>query len=110
MFSGYSQTREMSAMVTALTHVVSGQRSGEWNFNRPELSVAAGTPSFAAAGGSVIHSSNSPSSAYSSSSSGSWAGQKRGRDQDESVSGYPERVYRGFDEFRAGESSSANAG
>ncbi|CDP11426.1 unnamed protein product [Coffea canephora] len=62
--------------------------------------------------GSVIQSANSPSSAYSSSSSGSWAGQKRGRDQEETVSGYPEhaqRVYRGFEDFRSGESSSAKA-
>lgn len=117
MFSGgYSQSREMSAMVTALTDVVSGQRSGQWNFSsRPELSGAAAATATAAttktpppfAGGSVIHSANSPSSAYSSSSSGSWAGQKRGRDQDDSVSGFSERVYRGFDEFKAGDSSSA---
>ncbi|CAK9154168.1 unnamed protein product [Ilex paraguariensis] len=95
MFSGYSRSMEMSAMVTALTHVVSGgQRSGEWSY-RPELS------------GSGIYSANSPS--YSSSSSGSWTGQKRGRDQEESVpqfSDHVQRVYRGFGEFRGGESSS----
>lgn len=110
MFSGYSQPSEMSAMVTALTHVVSGQRSGEWGFNRPDPSGSV-TMSFGGAG-SVIQSANSPSSAYSSSSSGSWAGQKRGRDQEETVSGYPEhaqRVYRGFEDFRSGESSSAKA-
>lgn len=110
MFSGYSQSPEMSAMVTALTHVVSGQRSGEWGYHRPDPSGSV-TMSFGGAG-SVIQSANSPSSAYSSSSSGSWAGQKRGRDQEETVSGYPEhvqRVYRGFEDFRAGESSSAKA-
>lgn len=111
MFSGYSQSREMSAMVTALTHVVSGQRSGEWGYNRPDLSGSV-TMSFGA-GGSVFHSANSPSSAYSSSSSGSWAGQKRGRDQEETISGCPEsvqRVYKGFADFRAGESSSVRTG
>lgn len=108
MFSGgyMSQTREMSAMVTALTNVVSGQRSGEWNFSHsrpPELGAA--PPHFVA--GSVIQSANSPSSAYSSSSSGSWAGQKRGRDQDDTVSAFPDRVFRGFDDFKAGDSSSS---
>ncbi|PIN10176.1 hypothetical protein CDL12_17238 [Handroanthus impetiginosus] len=90
MLPGYSQSREMSAMVTALTHVVSGQR------HAAQISSAA-TSSFAAGGGV-----DSPSSAYSSSSSGSWAGQKRRRDQDDSVTQFPERVYRGF-----GESSSS---
>nr|QNI23896.1 AP2/ERF transcription factor [Camptotheca acuminata] len=100
MFSGYSQSREMSLMVSALTHVVSGQRIGDWS--------GAVTSSFG--GGSGIYSSNSPSSAYSSSSSGSWAGQKRGREE-ESVNQFSEqieRVYRGFGEFRGshGDSSS----
>ncbi|KAA8546587.1 hypothetical protein F0562_002674 [Nyssa sinensis] len=95
MLTGYSQSREMSAMVSALTHVVSGQRTGA------VTSVA---------GGSGIYSSNSPSSAYSSSSTGSWAGQKRGREE-ESVTQFPEqnqRFYRGFSDFRGshGESSS----
>ncbi|KAK4348687.1 hypothetical protein RND71_031442 [Anisodus tanguticus] len=95
MFTGYSQTREMSEMVTALTHVVSGRRPGEWSY-RPEISGGGGvTTSFG--GGSP-----------SSSSSGSWAGQKRRRDQEESVTGEQiRRVYGGFGEFRGGESSSS---
>ncbi|KAK6131465.1 hypothetical protein DH2020_034806 [Rehmannia glutinosa] len=60
MLSGHSQSIEMSAMVTALTHVVSGQRQG-----------GADTSSYLPSG------VDSPTSAYSSSSSGSWAGQKR---------------------------------
>lgn len=89
MFSGYSQTREMSAMVTALTHVVSGRRQGELTY-RPEITTSFG-------GGSP-----------SSSSSGSWAGQKRRRDQEESVAAEQvQRVYGGFGEFRSGESSSS---
>ncbi|KAI3757480.1 hypothetical protein L6452_05017 [Arctium lappa] len=63
----FSFSHEMSVMVTALTHVVSG--------NTPDIS----SPSFAAAG------VGSPSSAYSSSSSGSFAGHKRLRDQDETT-------------------------
>ncbi|XP_019229917.1 PREDICTED: ethylene-responsive transcription factor ABR1-like isoform X2 [Nicotiana attenuata] len=96
MFTGYGQTRDMSAMVTALTHVVSGQ-----NY-RPDISGSV-TPSFGG-GGSRIYSANSPSSAYSSSSSGSRAGQKRSRDQEESVTQILEQshhgVYGGFGEFR----------
>ncbi|OIT40494.1 PREDICTED: ethylene-responsive transcription factor ERF110-like isoform X1 [Nicotiana attenuata] len=89
MFSGYSQTKEMSAMVTALTHVVSGRRQGELTY-RPEITTSFG-------GGSP-----------SSSSSGSWAGQKRSRDQEESVAAEQvQRVYGGFGEFRGGESSSS---
>lgn len=107
MYTGYTQSRDMSAMVTALTHVVSGRRQGEWGY-RPEIS--GGTTSFGGGGGGggggsgSIYSANSPSS----SSSGSWAGQKRRRDQEESVTGeQPQRVYGSFGEFRSGESSSS---
>ncbi|XP_009792228.1 uncharacterized protein LOC107825487 isoform X2 [Nicotiana tabacum] len=103
MFTGYSQTREMSTMVTALTHVVSCQSY------RPDISGSV-TSSFGG-GGSGIYSANSPSSAYSSSSSGSRAGQKRSRDQEESVTQILEQshhgVYGGFGEFRAGLPSSS---
>ncbi|KAI3461584.1 hypothetical protein Pfo_021350 [Paulownia fortunei] len=100
MLSGHSQSQEMSAMVTALTHVVSGQR-------HPGQISSAMTSSFSAGGsGNFIPSAvDSPSSAYSSSSSGSWAGQKRRRHQDDSVTQFSEqtqRVYRGL-----GESSSS---
>ncbi|KAL3351765.1 hypothetical protein AABB24_020042 [Solanum stoloniferum] len=79
MYTEYSdsQTRDMSEMVTALTHVVSGQDY------RPDTSgVGVGV-----GGGERYYSLNSPSSAYSSSSSGSRAGLKRSRDQDEFRSG-----------------------
>ncbi|MCD7467708.1 hypothetical protein HAX54_005273 [Datura stramonium] len=99
MFTGYSQTREMSAMVTALTHVVSGP-----NY-RPDVSGSV-TSSFGG-GSSGIYSANSPSSAYSSSSSGSRAGrQKRSRDQEESEQSH-HGVYGGFGEFRGGLKSSS---
>ncbi|KAA8537936.1 hypothetical protein F0562_027484 [Nyssa sinensis] len=106
MFAGYNQSREMSAMVSALTQVVSGQGSGDGGY-RPDMSGAA-TSSLA--GGSGIYSLNSPPSPYSSSSSGSWAGQKRGR-AEESVTQFSEpiqRFNRGVNEFEGshGESSS----
>lgn len=92
VFAGYDRTREMTAMVTALTHVVSGQRQQD----RGETTSFRTSP-------------RPSSSVYSSSSSGSWGGQKRGREE-ESGSGtqYSEqRVYRGFSDFR-GESSSVS--
>ncbi|KAI3460464.1 hypothetical protein Pfo_017127 [Paulownia fortunei] len=98
--SGYSQSPEMSAMVTALTHVVSGQQhSGQISGTITSSSAAAGSGNF------IPSSINSPYSAYSSSSSGSWAGLKRRHDQEDSVTQFSEqvqRVYRGF-----GESSSS---
>ncbi|CAN4081193.1 unnamed protein product [Withania somnifera] len=98
MFTGYShESRDMSAMVTALTDVVSGRRQGEWSY-RPDIGGVT-TASFGGASGSSIYSANSPSS----SSSGSWAGQKRRRDQEESFTKEQvQRVYVGF-----GESSSS---
>lgn len=88
VLSGHGQFGEMSAMVTALTHVVSGQRHGG--------QVSGGSGSF------IPSSVDSPSSAYSSSSSGSWAGQKRRRHHDDSATQFSDGVYRGF-----GESSSS---
>ncbi|KAI3760842.1 hypothetical protein L1987_51241 [Smallanthus sonchifolius] len=95
MFSTeYSMSGELSAMVNALTHVVSGGANI--------------SPSFRGGG---IYALDSPSSAYSSSSSGSLAGQKRIRDQEESVNQFTEPFhhgfYGGFADFRGGESSSS---
>ncbi|XAR62257.1 hypothetical protein NMG60_11016951 [Bertholletia excelsa] len=89
MFSGYGRSREMSAMVTALTHVVSGGRHGNWNY-RPDMSGAG-------------------------MASGSWAGQKRGREEDSSVSQQAEqlrRVYGGLSDNNVsfGDSSSVAPG
>lgn len=116
VFSGYSQSREMSAMVSALTHVVSGQRSADCGYYgyRPHHLSGAATSSIV--GGSAVHSSNSPSSAYSSSSSGSWAGQKRGREEESvtQLSDQLQRVYnRAYNtDLRSshGESSSITTG
>ncbi|KAH6800169.1 Integrase-type DNA-binding superfamily protein [Perilla frutescens var. hirtella] len=90
--SGHGQFQEMSAMVTALTHVVSGQRQG---------GRQAFPPSFGSGVSGSFSSSavDSPSSAYSSSSSGSWAGQKRPRHHDDSVTQFSDdQPYRGFRE------------
>lgn len=82
VFGHAHQSQDMSAMVTALTHVVSGQRHG----GQASGAVA---PAFAAGGsGGFIPSGVDSPSAYSSSSSGSWAGQKRRRDQDFDSSAY----------------------
>ncbi|CAI9116493.1 OLC1v1017654C1 [Oldenlandia corymbosa var. corymbosa] len=120
MYEGYSQPGEMSAMVTALTNVVSGQRSsgggggGSWGYNMmaADMSSSPVTPSFGA-GGSGVYSANSPSSAYSSSSSGSWAGQKRRREQEENVSGIRDNIHRGYqrlEDFNPTEPSPVSAG
>lgn len=81
MFPGYGSNREMSQMVTALTHVVSGQRqAADW-----------GIGAVAGAGGaisspSVYSSSPSPPfSDYNSSSGFLNIGQKRGRDNQDDV-------------------------
>ncbi|KAL2519881.1 ethylene-responsive transcription factor ABR1-like [Forsythia ovata] len=91
MFSGYSQTTEMPAMVPMLTHDVPGQTYGEWSFRHDPSGGGSGSIKY------------SPSSPYSSSSSGSWAGQKRRRDQEDSVTQFPEQVQRNYGNF--GESS-----
>lgn len=110
MFSGYGQSGEMSAVVTALTQVMSTQRSSgeQWRFH-PDISGAA-APSLAG-GVSGVYSVNSPSSTYSSTSSSSGAGQKRRREQEESVTQIPEhvqRVYGGFGDLTS--SSSVKSG
>ncbi|KAF9602888.1 hypothetical protein IFM89_032628 [Coptis chinensis] len=115
MFTSYDQnrSREMSAMVSALTHVVSGEGSGnEWGYGGFDFggsvsrtsSVSLSSPS------SSSFSLPSPSSSSYSTSSSSWGGQKRGREEEsggqlnESVL----RMYRNFGDFRTshGESSS----
>lgn len=68
-FSGYNQTREMAEMVTVLTRVVSGQTQ----------------PSFS--GGNVTSSLD-----YSTSNSGSWSGQKRGREDSSSTTAVKEEA------------------
>ncbi|KAL4557703.1 hypothetical protein LXL04_035890 [Taraxacum kok-saghyz] len=97
MFSSeFSYSQEMSAMVTALTHVVSGHTSGS-----PDVGVS---PSVRGGAGGVF-STDSPSSAYSSSSSGSLSlvGNKRVREQDQSVNQLSEQHYRMFYEGREDE-------
>ncbi|GLT75609.1 hypothetical protein SLA2020_473180 [Shorea laevis] len=95
MYLGYSQSAvEMSAMVSALTHVVSGQRGGsDWGYGvgfggmvaSPRfvnpVSSSVSSPS-AVYSPSSYSSSPSPSPSGSGSSSGLWIGHKRGRDED----------------------------
>nr|APQ47372.1 AP2/ERF domain-containing transcription factor [Vernicia montana] len=109
LFPGYGSTREMSEMVSALTHVVSGQRSSDWGSYGAGLGGAI-TSSYG------LFSNTSPtlsSCSGSGSGSGFSIGQKRGREE-ESVTQLIEsvpRVYRGFGDFRTcqGDSSSSGA-
>lgn len=104
VLSGFGNTAEMSAMVSVLTDVVSGQRTGERTYWSGFSGAAAPTSSYAAAGYyGTIGSSDSSSSPLG----------KRGREE-ESARELPQsaRVYRGFSaDLRAshGESSSASA-
>ncbi|XP_073305388.1 uncharacterized protein [Primulina huaijiensis] len=92
LHSVYDESRDMSAMVSALTHVVSGQRQGGQWFLRPDQMTSTVMSSFAAPS-----SMGTGSPVYSSSSSGSWAGQKRRRNQDESVTQISaQEIYPGF--------------
>ncbi|XP_076894976.1 ethylene-responsive transcription factor ERF110-like [Bidens hawaiensis] len=79
MFSpDYRYANEMSAMVTALTHVVSEQTSGGAGVVlSPSLRGGLAAAS--------VFSTESPPSTYSSSSSGSLAGHKRVRDDQEGI-------------------------
>jgi len=82
MVSGYNGDRELSEMVSALTHVAS---SGSNQMSSNEWIQRSGFPLISSFG-------NASSSSYSSSSSsfvlnsGSWSGQKRGRDEESSGS------------------------
>ncbi|KAJ4966207.1 hypothetical protein NE237_018056 [Protea cynaroides] len=106
MLLDYNREREMSAMVTALTHVVSGDRSTDWMYQSD----------FSTYGSSNIVSASaaagSPSSSHTTTSSSS-SGQKRGREEESSgqLSESLMRLYRGFGDFRTsqGESSSGVA-
>ncbi|ESR47738.1 hypothetical protein CICLE_v10001138mg [Citrus x clementina] len=83
---GYGHAREMSAMVSALTRVVSGQRAAT------DVGYSATGFGLASASASV---SASPASA-----SGLWIGHKRGREEAEAaqLAGSLPRLYRGFEE------------
>nr|GEY85634.1 hypothetical protein [Tanacetum cinerariifolium] len=104
--SEYSMSGELSAMVTALTRVVSGHDQHGHGSSGVGGSIST---SFR---GDQMYSMDSPSSAYSSSSSGTFSGQKRIRDQEESVTDqlqeqFQQRYYGGLADFIGGESSSS---
>ncbi|XP_008237504.2 PREDICTED: ethylene-responsive transcription factor ABR1 [Prunus mume] len=125
MFLGYSRPTEMSAMVSALTHVVSGQRgSDSWG----HIGGGGVTSSFGQlySSSSCASPSASPLSAFSSTSgpspSGShnWVGQKRGREEDLAAAAAAaqaqfmesaNRVYRGsYGDFRATTQAESSSG
>ncbi|KAJ8769716.1 hypothetical protein K2173_005362 [Erythroxylum novogranatense] len=102
---------QMSAVISALTRVVSGHQSGREMVRQGDsLGGAVITPCFeptSASSSGLYFSSSSPLSAYSSTSSGGsgfWnIGQKRGREQESATQLMDSvtRVYRGFREFRS---------
>ncbi|KAK1403969.1 Cold-responsive element-binding factor 3 [Heracleum sosnowskyi] len=123
----YNQTRDMSAMVTALTHVVSGKSQSSC-----ELGLFGASHEFTSGsmvefgggggggdddggdGGSRIYTSNSQSSSANLSSSPvSWTAQKRGREEETSVNQFlqPQKQLQrvdyggGFGDSRTAESS-----
>ncbi|KAJ8769708.1 hypothetical protein K2173_005348 [Erythroxylum novogranatense] len=121
LLSDYTGAGEMSAVISALTRVVSGHQSGREMVRQGDsLGGAVITPCFeptSASSSGLYFSSSSPLSAYSSTSSGGsgfWnIGQKRGREQESATQLMDSvtRVYRGFREFRSspGDSSSSGA-
>ncbi|KAB2603493.1 ethylene-responsive transcription factor ABR1-like [Pyrus ussuriensis x Pyrus communis] len=119
MFLGYGRAAtEMSAMVSALTHVVSGQRgSDSWG----HIGSGGVTSSLGQLYSSASSSSASPlSAAFPSSASGShyWVGQKRGREEDfasaSAQSQFMEsgnRAFRGgYRDYRGTQSESSSGG
>ncbi|XP_077242059.1 uncharacterized protein LOC143882457 isoform X1 [Tasmannia lanceolata] len=91
IFSSHSQAREMSAMVSALTHVVAGEGTGDW-VSRRDLSTTMASVSRS-------YSVSSPSSYYSSSSWG--GGMKREREEESNqLQESMLRLYRGFGDFQ----------
>ncbi|XP_011042884.1 PREDICTED: ethylene-responsive transcription factor ABR1-like isoform X2 [Populus euphratica] len=119
MFMGYSSSTGMS-MVSELTHVVSGQRgsTSDWgSYAAGGLGGATITSTFgqAAPGSNTSTPASPPLSAYSSTSgSGLWIGQKRGREEEagaaaQLMESLP-RVYRGFNDFRSSQGDSSSSG
>jgi hypothetical protein len=90
MFTDLSRATEMSAMVSALRHVVSGQSGADWGYGTGMSGAVAS--SF---GGVYAASPSPPLSAYSSTSTSWAAGQKRGREE-EGVSQLMESIPRGY--------------
>ncbi|KAE8701832.1 Detected protein of unknown function [Hibiscus syriacus] len=105
-FGQQGQSTEMSAMVSALAHVVSGQRvAADWGHG---AYIAAGKVS----SGFANSSSSADSPSGSGSSSGVWVGQKRGRGDETSaqlIESAPRGVQRTFADFRADTSSPATS-
>ncbi|KAJ0086768.1 hypothetical protein Patl1_08014 [Pistacia atlantica] len=97
----YSRAGELSAMVSALTRVVSGSGSGSGQQAGGQITTSSGFGHSVTAASSLT----SSSSAGSGSGSGFWIGQKRGREED-SLAESVQRVYRGFGR---GDSSSSGA-
>ncbi|XVF29826.1 hypothetical protein REPUB_Repub16aG0004500 [Reevesia pubescens] len=116
LFGTQSQGTEMSAMVSALTHVVSGQRAAvraDWGYgaNLAGMISSSFRHTVSAASPSAVYSPSSYSSSASPSASGSglWIGQKRGREEEvtaQLIESVP-RVQRAFVDFRSSHADSS---
>ncbi|GKV36133.1 hypothetical protein SLEP1_g44300 [Rubroshorea leprosula] len=93
MFPGFSQSGEMSEMVSVLTHAMSGQSGagGDWGYGAGFGAMVTASPRFlhpatsSVSSPSTVYSPSSYSSTASPSGSGSstglWIGHKRGREE-----------------------------
>ncbi|KAH7568092.1 hypothetical protein JRO89_XS07G0232800 [Xanthoceras sorbifolium] len=113
VLEGYSRATEMSAMVSALTHVVSGQRgSSDWR-GVSSFGVGSSSSSSVSTMSSIYGSSSGSGSGYGSSVSGMWnIGHKRGREEEvgpQLLEPVP-RVYRGFADFTPSQADSSSSG
>ncbi|XP_022773417.1 ethylene-responsive transcription factor ABR1-like [Durio zibethinus] len=115
-FGSQSQASEMSAIVSALTHVVSGQRATDWGYGANLAGMVSSsfgpTHSGSAAAPSAVYSPSYSSSSASPSGSGSglWIGQKRGREEEgtaQLIESVP-RVQRAFADFRGSHADSSS--
>ncbi|XVE60103.1 hypothetical protein DITRI_Ditri05aG0100300 [Diplodiscus trichospermus] len=113
-FGSQSQATEMSAMVSALTHVVSGQRGAAWGYGANLAGMVSSsfghTHSASAVSPAPYSSSASPSGSSSGSGSGPWIGQKRGREVEgtsQLIECVP-RVQRAFADFRGSHADSSS--
>ncbi|XWS15288.1 hypothetical protein CRYUN_Cryun35bG0082800 [Craigia yunnanensis] len=116
-FGTQSQGTEMSAMVSALTHVVSGQRAADWGYGANLAGIV--STSFGHTGSAVSpsalyspssYSSPPPSGSGSGSGSGLWIGQKRGRGEEvtaQLIESVPS-VQRAFADFRGSHTDSSS--
>ncbi|XP_022750080.1 ethylene-responsive transcription factor ABR1-like [Durio zibethinus] len=111
-FGTQSQGTEMSAIVSTLTHVVSGQRTADWGYGANLAGMVSSSfgHSGSASSPSAVYSPPSGSGSGSRSGSGLWIGQKRGREGEvtaQLIESVP-RVQRAFADLRGSHADSSS--